>query len=46
MVLKSVFIYKLRSQSQKICTPNEMQSSRSFEQNSIPEDLHEGDNKN
>ncbi len=26
---------------QKICTPNEMQSTRSFEQEFIPEDLHQ-----
>ncbi len=36
----------LKKQGKKICTPNEMQSSRSFEQEFIPEDLHEGDNKN
>lgn len=43
MVLQNV---NAKSQGKKICTPNEMQSSRFFEQEFVPKYLHRGDNKN
>ncbi len=39
----NVLMEKYQKTRLKIHTPNEMQSSRSFEPEFIPEDLHEGD---